>query len=160
MDHKLGLGSKNKPKSNARMGGSRDSSPSPTRPAWLQLPSPSLRGGGDWLHHAGIKLAAGARRCLGTSTCSTSWRSSFPSSRWPCPCRRRKQTIARWTPSGLLSFLQQRRPGRVWCRRDRRCVLCACRMPSHAYIKRLSMLPQLDSGCLDRRGGNGCGDGA
>ena len=32
----------------------------------------------------------------------------------------------------------------------------ACRMPSRAYIKRLSMLLQSDSGCFDRRGGNGC----
>ena len=39
-------------------------------------------------------------------------------------------------------------------------LVSACRMPSRAYIKRLSMLPQSDSGCLDRRGGNGCGDSA
>ena len=32
----------------------------------------------------------------------------------------------------------------------------ACRMPSRAYIKRLSMLLQSNSGCFDRRGGNGC----
>nr|CAN76288.1 hypothetical protein VITISV_027434 [Vitis vinifera] len=64
------------------------------------------------------------------------------------------------TPSGSLPLRQRRRPGRVRRRRDRRCVLRACCMPSGAHIKRLSMLPQLDSGCLDRHEGNGCGDGA
>ena len=35
LDLKLGLGSKNKPKSNASMGGLKKTSSSPTRPAWL-----------------------------------------------------------------------------------------------------------------------------
>ena len=38
LDLKLGLGSKNKPKSDASMGGPKKTSSSPTRPAWLHHP--------------------------------------------------------------------------------------------------------------------------
>ena len=151
----LGLALKTGPSPNASMDGPETHLPHQLTPPGCNSPHPlSAAATPSRRDKAGCRRAPRSRRIHEVFRL----RPSFLSSRWPCACRRRKQTTAGQALSGSLSLRQRRHLSRARRGRDRRRVLCAPRAFSCPHRAALHASPAgLET---SRREGNGCGDGA